>query len=133
MFLDTTFCIDLMREQHRQVEGPAMAKLRSLGGAPLYVSVFVVCELQAGARLSRHPERELRKVEWFADRLEIVYPDSSFAVTYGELEADLRKKGKRIPLMDLLIGVSAKMSGLPLLTRDSTHFEMIPGLVVETY
>ncbi len=133
MFLDTTFCIDLMREEHRGIGGPAVTKLRALGGVSLYAAVFVICELQAGARLSRHPIQELRKVEWFADQLEIVYPDSSFAVAYGELESYLRKKGKTIPLMDLLIGVSARMRGLPLLTRDTNHFEMIPGLVVETY
>lgn len=133
MFLDTTFCIDLMREQHRKIEGPAIARLRGLGRTPLYASVFVICELQAGARLARHPTRELRKVEWFTDRLDVIYPDSSFAVAYGEMEAYLRKKGIRVPLMDLLIGVSARSRGIPLLTRDAAHFRSIPGLVVETY
>jgi predicted nucleic acid-binding protein len=35
--------------------------------------------------------------------------------------------------MDLLIGVTAKMRGLPLLTRNVQHFASIPGLVLETY
>ena len=42
MFLDTTFCIDVMREQHRGAEGPATARLRELGETPLLVSVFVL-------------------------------------------------------------------------------------------
>jgi predicted nucleic acid-binding protein len=35
--------------------------------------------------------------------------------------------------MDLLIAISAKAAGLPLLTRDLKHFDRIPSLVVETY
>lgn len=133
MFLDTTFCIDLMREQHRGVEGPATAKLRSLGGIGLYASVFVLCELQAGARLSPHPRRELRRVELLAESLHTVFPAETFPVTYGELEADLRKRGTPIPTMDLLIGALAKSHGMPLLTRDTEHFQKIPGLVLESY
>ena len=133
MFIDTAFCIDLMREQHRKADGPATAKLRALGNVGLYVSVFVLCELQAGARLSRHPHRELRRVELLADSLTVVYPEATFAVAYGELEAHLRRHGTPVPTMDLLIGVTAKNHGLPLLTRDVEHFSRLPGLVVEPY
>ena len=35
--------------------------------------------------------------------------------------------------MDLLIGLTAKLHGLPLLTADEKHFRRIPGLIVETY
>ena len=133
MFIDTTFCIDLMREQHRQADGPATAKLRALGNARLYVSVFVLCELQAGARLAQHPRRELRRVELLADSLNIVYPEATFAVAYGELEAHLRRHGTPVPTMDLLIGATAKNHGLPLLTRDAVHFALLPGLVIEPY
>jgi len=133
MFLDTSFCIDLMREQHRGGDGPATRKLRELGDAPLLASVFVLCELQAGARLSSRPRRELRKVALFSESVNVVYPDQALAVAYGEAEAHLRRNGTPIPTMDLLIGVTAKLHGLPLLANDPTHFALIPGLVVETY
>ena len=133
MFFDTTFCIDLMREQHRRIEGPATRKLVELGDMPLYTAVFVVCELQAGARLSQHPRRELRRVEMLVQKINVVYPDSTFAVAYGETEAFLRQQGLPIPTMDLLIGLIAKTRGCPLLTRDTVHFSRVPGLVVESY
>ena len=133
MFLDTSFCIDLMREQHRKTDGPAAAKLRDLADTPLFASVFVFCELQAGARLSKHPRRELRRVAMLAESVTVVYPDPTFPVAYGELEAHLRRSGTPIPTMDLLIGTTAKTHGLPLLTRDPGHYTLIPGLVVETY
>ena len=133
MFFDTTFCIDLIREQARNAPGPATAKLRSLQETPVLVSVFALCELHAGARLSANPKRELRRVEHLVQQVRIVYPDSAFPVAYGEAESALRRQRTQIPVMDLLIGVLARLHGLPLLTRDDTRFSRIPGLVVETY
>ena len=133
MFIDTSFCIDLMREQRQGIKGPAIRKLVSLGETPLYMSLFVACELQAGARMSDDAQTELRKVMMFSELVEIILPDRSFAVAYGEEEAVLRRRGKAIPAMDLLIGVMAKQYGLPLLTADEKHFRRIPNLVVETY
>ena len=133
MFLDTSFCIDLMRERRQGKGGPASRKLASLGDTPLYMSLFVACELHAGARMSNNPNVELRKVETLSELVEIVRPDRSFAVAYGEMEAFLRKRGRSIPTMDLLIGLTAKMHGLPLLTADDQHFHRIPGLIVDFY
>lgn len=133
MFLDTTFCIDLMRERKQGKNGPASRKLESLGETPLYASLFVACELHAGARMSNNPQGELRKIETFFEIVEIVQPERSLAVAYGEVEAFLRRNGQAIPTMDLLIGLTAKLYGLPLLTGDDEHFRRIPGLIVETY
>ena len=52
---------------------------------------------------------------------------------YAEAAAALITAGTPIPVMDLLIGITAKTNGLPLLTRDNRHFHRIPGLVVEWY
>ncbi len=132
MFLDTTCCIDLLREARRG-RGPATVAVERLGEAPLLASVFVICELQAGARLAADWNTELRRVERLTDSLLVVHPDESFAVVYAETEVVLRRSGTPIPTMDLLIGVTAKMRGIPLLTRDTEHYRRIPGLVVETY
>ena len=132
MFLDTSFCIDLMREARRD-PGPATAFLQGLGSIPLFASVFVLCELQAGARMSQLPDREFERVQRFTQNLNVIYPDEMFPIVYGELEVDLRKKGPPIPTMDLLIGTTAKMRGVPLITRDLAHFKLIPGLLLESY
>jgi predicted nucleic acid-binding protein len=104
-----------------------------MGDQPLLASVFVACELQAGALLSSAPERELRNLEVLLENITLVYPDESFPVAYAEAEVELRRNGTPIPTMDLLIGVMAKMRGIPLLTRDAEHYRRIPGLVVKTY
>ena len=132
MFVDTTFCIDLIRETHRG-PGPATAALQRLGDTAIFAAVFVLCELHAGARMSANVQRELRGVERLAENLTVVYPDEAFPVAYAELEAALRRNGTPIPTMDLLIGTTAKMRGLPLLTRDAEHYRLIPGLILESY
>jgi tRNA(fMet)-specific endonuclease VapC len=133
MFIDTSFCIDIIGKRQRGKQGPASRNLASLGETPLYMSLFVACELQAGARLSNNPNIELRKVEMFCELVEIILPDRTFAVAYGEAEAYLRQSGTPIPTIDLLIGVTAKQYGLPLITVDEKHFKRISGLVLETY
>ena len=97
------------------------------------MSLHVLCELYSGANLSSNTKNELRKIEVFSENIEIIYPDRPFTVLYGETESYLRKKGTPIPVMDLLIGITAKQYGMPLLTRDLNHFNLIPGLILETY
>ena len=133
MLLETSFCIDFLRERKRNKRGPAIQKIETLSGVELFSSIFVFCELQTGACMSTSPRQELKRVNALFELLTIVYPNLSFAANYGKAEAYLRKKGIPIPTMDLLIGVTAKMNGLPLITRDINHFKRIPGLKVEGY
>jgi len=133
MFVETTFCVDLLREARRGQVGPATIKLRSLGDTRLHVSMFVLCELRAGARMAGHPRRELAAVDTLCRGLALVLPDEQFPSAYGAAEASLRAQGIPIPTMDLLIGVTSVQHGLPLITRDPTHFSRIPGLALETY
>ncbi|HUT32777.1 MAG TPA: type II toxin-antitoxin system VapC family toxin [Planctomycetota bacterium] len=133
MFLDTSFCVDLIREQRRGKHGPATRMLRSLGDTPLFVSVFALCELDAGARLSRDTEEEFRGLAKLTEFVPVVYPDPAFPGAYGEIEAHLRRNGTPIPTMDVLIAALARLHGEPLLARHTEHFARIPGLVVQTY
>ena len=133
MLLDTCFCIDLMRERSKGQNGPAIKKMKIFADAEIFISLFTLCELRSGAELSNNPIQELKKVELITSFAEVLYPESSFSVLYGELESFLRKNGMPMPVMDLLIAVSAKAAGIPIITRDAAHFNRVPGLVVEEY
>ncbi len=133
VLVDTSFCIDLMNEHTSGLMGSAMLKLKELGDTELMVSVFTLCELAAGAEMSRHTAEEMRKVEALGEMLSVVYPDGEFAFRYGRIAAHLRRNGTPIPLMDLWIGVTALRSEVPLLTDDAVHFSRIPGLANITY
>lgn len=131
--VDTTFCIDLLREHRKKTEGSASRKLKLLGPVRLQMSLFVYCELLQGVNGSASPAGELSRVETLAEFLPVVLPELSFTVFYGQAAASLANSGEPIPQMDLLIGAHAASLGLPLLTRDARHFKRIGGLVAETY
>ncbi len=133
MFLDTCFLVDLIREKVRSQRGPAIQKLESLGESEVRISVFVLCELRAGAEMSSDPVRELARVAALAETYPVVYPDSTFPGLFGKTLAAMARSGIPVPMMDLMVAVTAKKFGMPVLTRDVEHFGKIPGLTVITY
>ena len=133
MVLDTSVCIDLMRETAQGFDGPARRFLARLGHRQLYLSWFSLCELHTGIFLSARGAAEEERVMSLVDHLTVIHPGQGFPGLYGEAAAELIRQGTPIPVMDLLIGISAKSKGLPLLTRDPAYFSRIPGLIVESY
>jgi predicted nucleic acid-binding protein len=133
MHLDTSFLVDLLREAQRGEHGPANRELDELAEEDLWISVFVACELQTGIEMSRRPERERERVAELTSGLQVVYPDSRFAVTYGRLLGELTRRGETIAAMDLLIGTTAVLEEAALVTRNERHFSRVPGLRVLSY
>lgn len=133
MVVDTCFLIDILRERKRNETGPAIRKLSAFENAEIYTSVFTLCELRAGAELSSDTKSELERIEKMLQYVTVLYPDITFPVLYGEAEGYLRKNGTPIPVMDLLIGITAKGVGMALISKDTRYYDLIPGLVVESY
>ncbi len=59
--------------------------------------------------------------------VEILLPDRSTALLYGDICSQTRRKGRPIPSNDAWIAAMALQYGMPLLTRDQ-HFTVIDGL-----
>lgn len=130
---DTSFLVDLMREATHEIVGPARRFLSALGNEEIGISVHALCELLAGAELSRSPAEESRKVRRLLDEMEVVYPQQGFAETYGRLFRSLSAAGQRIQVMDLLIATSCVVAGARLVTRNERDFVKVPGLDVVSY
>jgi tRNA(fMet)-specific endonuclease VapC len=132
--LDTSLLIDLLREAARERPGPAFAALESIDDDELMgVSVHVVCELRAGAELSRQPLKEHEELDDLLTGLIVAYPDSRFASTYGRLLAAIDRTGRSVATMDLLIATGAIIDDAALLTRNVKDFARVPGLRVLQY
>jgi predicted nucleic acid-binding protein len=131
---DTSFLVDLLREERRGEGGPAHRFLADLAGdEQACASVHVVCELHVGVILSSSPAEERQRVERLLATLSVVFPDDTFAPTYARLLADLRTRGATVSTMDLLIGTAAVCAPAPLVTGNPRHFRRIPDLEVLTY
>lgn len=131
--LDTSFLVDLFRESARGKRGPASALLDSLADEELAVSVFVSYQLHAGAELADAPERERKRIGEVLEGVRLVQPDESFAPRYAATLARLRRAGRSIATMDLLIATAALVDDARLATRYRRDFSKIDDLVLLTY
>jgi tRNA(fMet)-specific endonuclease VapC len=132
--LDTSFLIDLSREAARERPGRAFDLMESLEPAEiLAVSVHVVCELRAGAELSKQPIREGEAIDQLLGGLLIVYPDDRFAAEYARLRAATTRRSATLAAFDLLIATAALLDDARLVTGDVKDFSRVPGLRVLGY
>ena len=133
MHLDTSFLVDLLREQARRRPDRATSFLEANAGEHLRVGVHAVCELWAGAELARESAAERRRVRRLCAALDVAYPDDRFPLVYGRVLATMERTGQRIGAMDLLIATAALVDAAPVVTRNVQDFSRIPGLEVVTY
>jgi len=96
------------------------------------LSLFVVCELEAGLSLSSS-RKERDHIQLLCQHCEIVYPDERLAQIYGKILAHLQTLGTPIGTMDLLIGAQALVFDEPLISRNLKDFQKIPNLQLESY
>ncbi len=128
MILDTSTLIDFMRGNTEVIE-----KIRSLEEMhiPLSLTTVSVFELWQGTDTVDEKKRE--RLHLLLESLASLSFDTSAAKEAGKIHAKLRKEGMIIDPEDSMIAGIAKVYHEPLLTRNSAHFERIPGLIIETY
>lgn len=123
----------MLRERRSGKLGSASALLEALAGEPLAVSAHAACELQAGAALSVNPDSERANVDALLSALVVVQTGESLPVRYGEVLAELKKRGQSIPTMDLLIATAALTHDATLVTSNARDLDRVPGLTVRGY
>ena len=130
---DTSFLVDLLRDTTRGIRGPATVLLEEIAREQIRVGVHVVCELLAGAEGSQRPTVERQRVRRLCGGLVVSYPDERFAPAYARLLTSLRGGGRPIATMDLLIATAAIVDDAALVTRNTKHFNRVPGLEIRGY
>jgi tRNA(fMet)-specific endonuclease VapC len=97
------------------------------------ISAVTEAELIHGAEKSQHREHNLRQVEDFTSRLEVLEYNRKAAGHYGDIRADLERKGMPIGVNDLHISAHARSEGLVLVTNNLREFERVAGLRTENW
>jgi tRNA(fMet)-specific endonuclease VapC len=133
LHLDTSFVVDLLRERARGTEGPASVFLTRHLDDELRTSLLVACELLLGVERSDRNAEERRRVEEVLSVVAVTLPTAALAPVYGRVLASLQRRGEVIATMDLLIALTALVEGVPLVTRNASHFERLPDLRVLVY
>lgn len=124
---DATFLIDVVRGDPGASE--KTHEMRATGEA-LRSPSPAVAELLLGALW--HAGKAKRATLEFAREIETLPIDFDAAAEAARMGAELLRKGRPLPLVDLLIAATARMHHLALLTRDR-GFANIDDLVVEQY
>ena len=130
--VDTTFVIDLWRERNLS-SSPARSFLSANTGEDFVVPAHAAGEfLEGGATVSR--ERLAESLQ-FLRLFRIGEVSIDTAHLYAQIVAHLRREsalaGRSKP--DLWIAALAAQHAAPLATRNTKHFEGIPGLSILTY
>ena len=126
--LDTDICIHVIRHLP-----PDLRQRFNEAADQLCISAITLAELLHGAEKSARPAQNLRVVEEFAARLEVLQSAQAAAAQYGQLRAELEHAGQPIGAYDMLIGAHARSLGLILVTRNRREFDRISGLRVESW
>lgn len=97
------------------------------------ISTITLAELAHGVEKSSNPGRNMKVVEDFASRMDVLPYDDKAAWQYGLIRAALERQGTPIGLNDLHIAAHARSLGLVLVTNNLREFERVPGLSCENW
>ena len=95
------------------------------------VSVVTLAELTLGVLMADDVQRPARlatlaAVESTWDPLPV---ETDVARAFARLVADLRRRGRRVPVLDALIAATAVVEGVPIVTQDR-DYDAMPGISV---
>ena len=126
--LDTNIAIHVIKQR-------PIAALNKFNqyAARICVSSITVAELYFGAENSQNIAKNLVQVDDFLSRLVILDHDSQAASHYGNIYADLTKKGNVISENDMHIAGHARSRGLILVTNNLREFERVEGLRLDNW
>ena len=127
--LDTNICIYLIKRKPPEV----LQRFLQLSPGSVFISSVTTSELYYGAQKSQRVQTNLEALNHFLLSFRIVDYDESASFLYGELRADLEKRGQPIVPLDMMIAAHALSLDVPLVTNNTKEFERIKGLKLENW
>ena len=112
-----------------------IAKLASVPREAQFTSSITLGEMVYGAyRLREYTSLFLERLDRvLLPNLSVLPFDVAAAHRYGEVRAELERRGMSLGEADLRIGAIALSRGLTVVTGNVRHFERIPDLLVENW
>src|SRR5262245_1545328 len=101
-------------------------------GHVLGICVPVLCELEIGIAQTSDPDANHRRLRFLLGSVRIWPFDAAVAPAYAAIYADLRRRGRVLSQIDLLIATLCRQMNLTLLTSDR-DFEALPDLRTENW
>ncbi|MBH3302068.1 type II toxin-antitoxin system VapC family toxin [Serratia marcescens] len=127
MYMFDTNTVSHLFRQHPQV----LNVMEKLPPSAVCISSVTEAELRYGVAKRRNKALQ-NMVEAFLAAVTVYAWDSEAARCYGEMRANMERKGKIMGAMDQLIAAHAQSRGATLVTNDRA-FAIVPGLAVEDW
>lgn len=127
--LDTNICIYLIKRRSDEL----LRRIRVFRTGEIAVSVVTVAELQYGVSKSELKERNQAALEAFLLPLDIANFSVEETVVYGNVRAELERRGQPIGPLDTMIAAHALSLDVPLVTNNTREFERVRGLRFEDW
>lgn len=127
--LDTNACI-------RYITGRSVLlrdRIIATSASKIAVCSIVKAEMFYGSMKSRNPQKSLQEQKEFFNQFQSLPFDDEAALIFGELRADLAKKGTPIGAYDLQIAAIALANDLTLITHNTSEFSRISNLKIEDW
>ena len=128
ILLDTNICIYIINAKPAEV----LARFHRYRLGDIGLSSVVAAELAYGVAKSAS-ERNRRALEMFLAPLEIMPFDENAVWAYGELRADLERRGLSIGSLDTMIAAHALGMNAVLVTNNMREFSRVKGLQLDNW
>ena len=130
LLLDSGIFSDYMRRRRGIFE---RVKQVASQGVRIGSCVPVVAEIAFGIKLSSSRDRNFQRLIGVLPTLTIWPFDQDSALTYGRIAAELRRAGRPMQVVDMMVGAIAMNSGDCKVVTTDSDLEAIPGLSVERW
>lgn len=127
--LDTNICIYIAKAHPQSV----IDRLARHTVADLAMSVVTLGELWFGAGKSQARRRALETIARLAELIPVHALPSGAAEHYGQIRAELQKRGTPIGNNDLWLAAHARIEGWTLVTHNTGELVRVPGLRIENW
>ena len=128
ILLDTNICIYIINAKPPAV----LARFQQFRLGDIGLSSVVAAELAFGVAKSGSA-RNRQALEMFLAPLTILPFDAAAVWTYGDLRADLERRGTHIGSLDTLIAAHALSQHALLVTNNTREFAKVPGLQTDNW
>jgi len=127
--LDTNICLYLINKKPTHV----FEKFKTHAVGDIGVSVITSCELAYGVAHSQRPTENKLVLQEFLAPLEVLGFPMDAAAVYGDMRADLKRRGCLLGPLDMLIAAHALYANYTLVTNNEREFEKVSGLTIENW
>ena len=128
ILLDTNICIHIINARPAAV----LQRFRQYRMGEIGICSVVAAELAYGVAKSGS-SRNRQALEMFLAPLNICPFDEAAVWAYGELRADLERRGTPIGSLDTMIAAHALSQQAALVTNNTREFARVPGLHLENW